>query len=60
MLRKPEQVVINDFNNYFSVLWFWLTQKKNLKNLIDAPLKLINQLTNQSSKAILKQKKKDV
>ena len=29
-------------------------------NLIDAPLKLTNYLTNQSSKAILKQKQKDV
>ena len=34
--------------------------KKNLENLTDAPLKLTNQLTNQSSKVILKRKKKEV
>ena len=32
--------------------------EKKFKNLIDAPLKVTNQLTNQSSKAILKHKRK--
>ena len=44
----------------FQFSGFGRLRKKKLKNLIDAPLKLTNYLTNQSLKAILKQKKKDV
>ena len=44
----------------FQFYGFGGLRKKKLRNLTDAPLKLTNQLANQSSKAISKRKKKEV
>ena len=42
-MRKPEQVVIGDFNNYFSVLWC-LPEFYGFSKLTDPPLKFTNLL----------------